>query len=91
MLGRSLFHLGITTTATEHYHSSRLIGKILQPMHTFFSNARWLTEGTQIAEMEKRDLEFITALMRLKWRDAPIVEDAVQRIEVGEFDIEIEG
>jgi hypothetical protein len=38
----------MTTTSTNHYHSSRPIGKIHQPVHAFFSNARRLTEGTHI-------------------------------------------
>jgi len=36
----------MTNTSTNHYHSSRLIGRVHQLIHTFFSNARWIAEGT---------------------------------------------
>src|SRR5262245_3790415 len=35
---------GMTNTSTNHYHNSRLIGRVYQHVHTFFSNARRLTE-----------------------------------------------
>ena len=38
---------GMTNTSTNHYHSSRLIGRIHRRVHTFFSNARRPTEGTR--------------------------------------------
>src|SRR2546428_5719055 len=37
----------MTASSANHYHSSRFIGKVHHPIHTFFSNARWLTEGSQ--------------------------------------------
>src|SRR5262245_42403410 len=37
----------MTNTSTNHYHSSRLIGRVHQPIHTFFSKAHWLAEGTR--------------------------------------------
>jgi hypothetical protein len=37
---------GIAASSANHYHSSRFIGRIHQPMHTFFLNARPLAEGT---------------------------------------------
>jgi hypothetical protein len=39
--------VGMTNTSTNHYHSSRLIGRVHQSIHAFFSNARWLTKGTR--------------------------------------------
>src|SRR5262249_46471665 len=40
------FSVGMTASTANHYHSSRFIGRSHRPMHTFFSNTRWLTEGT---------------------------------------------
>jgi hypothetical protein len=40
-------HFEMTASSANHYHSSRFIGKVHQPIHTFFSNARRLAEGTR--------------------------------------------
>ena len=45
----------------------------------------------EIAGSERRALEFMAALMRRRLRFDIVVEEAPPRIEVGEFDIEIEG
>src|SRR5215475_9169501 len=46
-LPSATFSSGITVGSANHYHSSRLIGRIHQPIHTFFSNARRPTKGTR--------------------------------------------
>src|SRR5262245_45621698 len=52
------FSSGMTNTSTNHYHSSRLIGRVHQPIHTFFSNARWLAEGTHTIVFYKSVSQF---------------------------------
>ena len=60
----------MTNTSTNHYHNSRLIGRVYQPIHPFFSNARRGAKGTQSIDpnlvsqwmqplLEKLDPEFI--------------------------------
>jgi WD40 repeat protein len=44
-----------------------------------------------LSEEELTWLEFIEALLRWKWRFDVEVEDAPRRIEIGEFEIELEG
>lgn len=58
------------------------------------SDFEWVQEtlrNGKIAESERRTLEFMAALMHLRRRFDIEVGEAAQRIEVGEFDIEIEG
>src|SRR5262245_12383851 len=48
----------MTNTSTNHYHSTRLVGRVYQPFHTFFSNARRPAEGTPILSFARGILAF---------------------------------
>jgi hypothetical protein len=53
----------------------------------------WVQEGLdnpEISKKERHSLEFLLALMRWHHQSGMQLEDASRRIEVGEFDIEIE-
>jgi WD40 repeat protein len=56
-----------------------------------FKRVEAMLDGEKITEAERRALEFIALLMRRRLRFDIIVEAPRQRIEAGEFDIEIEG
>jgi WD40 repeat protein len=55
------------------------------------SLARQTLQNWRLNSDERNWLEFIEALMRWKWRFDVEVGDELQRIPIGEFDIEIEG
>jgi len=55
----------MTNTSTNHYHSSRLIGRVHQLIHAFFSNARWIAEGTQM-KAAKRRLEYLPGVVKAR-------------------------